>query len=196
MIATRTTPMPRFPSLLLCLLPCLLLADRATAQELGRLFTTPAERQALDRGRHQARPGAPPAAARPGMPGWPAPSAGADAPATSATAGAAADGASRLPPPVAGERMLVVNGIVRRSGGGRATTWIDAVPHTGSGSVGGGVTLEPARQGGRVELRLGSGQSVTLKPGQTVDAVSGRVKEAYQPAAARRARPAPPEMAP
>lgn len=161
-----------YPTLLLCLLT----SSAASAQELGRLFTTPEQRVALDRARNGARPVN--VAAR--VPGF-----AVAAPAGAAQAGAAQEGApsARRRPLKEGERILVVNGVVRRSGSGRVTTWIDAVPHTTNERVGAGAQLrdQPDQRGATVEMTLGSGKNVRLKPGQTVDAVSGRVREAYQP---------------
>ena len=126
----------------------------AGAQEIGRLFTTPAERAALERARHAgpARAGREPAG-----PAAPAPA----------------------PALVEGEQILVVNGVVRRSGSGRETTWIDAVPHSGTARLAGGAALAPGRSPNRVGLTLRSGKVISVKPGQTIDAVSGKVREGY-----------------
>lgn len=133
----------------------------AGAQEVGRLFTTPAQRMALDRNR------------------------GGDK---------VADTPLATPPRelVQGERLIELNGILRRSGSGRVTTWIDAAPRTEGGKLENGVRLGPDRGKGRVVLTLGSGKSVILKPGQKVDAATGKVLEAYQPAV----RKAPQESKP
>jgi hypothetical protein len=133
----------------------LLCALGAQAQEIGRLFTTAAERAALERVRH-ARPGAPvraeerPAAAEP------------------------------VPAPLEGEQILVVNGVVRRSGSGRETTWIDSVPHSGNARLPGGAALAAGHSASRVGLTLRSGKVVSVKPGQSIDAVTGKIREPYQ----------------
>ena len=139
-----------------------------SAQELGRLFTTPAQRAALEQGRQSGK-----------APLAPADGSILPAPGTPEESGAAAAAANRAPLP--GERVIVVNGFVRRSGSGRVTTWIDSVPRNVNENLGSGASLTRAGNGGGVEVRLGSGQSVTLKPGQAVDAANGRVKESYQP---------------
>ena len=157
--------------LLFPLLLCLLCAGRnAAAQEIGRLFTTPAERAVLERARQAGKLKLP--------------------------AEAVPDRAAPVPEvpvyiPVEGEQILVVNGIVRRSGAGHETTWVDSVPHTGPDRLPGGARLARGAGAGKVALTLRSGRSVTLKPGQTVDAVTGKVSEAYQPAAVPKPRPAP-----
>lgn len=126
------------------------------AQEIGRLFTTPAERAVLERGRHAKK-----------------------LPAGQAPAPSAPDHAEAAV--VEGEQFMVVNGMLRRSGSGRETTWIDSVPHTGNDRVQGGATLARGAGAGKVGLTLRSGQRILVKPGQQVDAVSGKVREAYQP---------------
>ncbi len=146
--------------LALLLLPALAGSAPAGAQELGRLFTTPAERAALDRWRD----------------GGPAP-AGQTAPAPPGASvperQGAGDGA-------VAEQRLVVNGIVTRSGSGRTTTWVNSVPYHGSGRLQGNVTLVQGRSAPAVALTLESGRRVLLKPGQSLDPASGRVREAYQ----------------
>lgn len=135
------------------------------AQEIGRLFTTPAERAVLERGRHAKKlpAGQAPALSEP------------------------AQGETVL---TEGEQFMVVNGMVRRSGSGRETTWIDSVPHTGNDRVQGGATLARSAGAGKVALTLRSGQRIIVKPGQQVDAVSGQVREPYQPPPAPKPRPA------
>lgn len=146
----------------LCLL--LTLTGAAQAQEIGRLFSTPAERAALERGRHARK-----------LPGG---------------APAAPSGAAQ--PDIAvveGAQFMVINGMLRRSGSGRETTWIDSVPHTGSGPVAGGATLARSAAAGKVALTLRSGRRILVKPGQQVDAGSGNVRETYQPPAAPKPPP-------
>ncbi len=155
---------------LLSMLLCLLCAGRgAAAQDIGRLFSTPAERAVLERARRTAPP-----------PAGQAPAAPAATPTPAEPAYV----------PVEGEQILVVNGIVRRSGSGRETTWIDSVAHTGPERLAGGARLVRGSDASRVALTLRSGRSVSLKPGQTVDALTGKVSEVYQPAAVPKPRPA------
>jgi hypothetical protein len=137
----------------------LALTGAARAQEIGRLFSTPAERAALERGRHAKK-----------LPGAPAAAASEAAPPQMAMA--------------AGEQFMVVNGTVRRSGTGRETTWIDSVAHSGNDRLPAGATLSRGTTAGKVELTLRSGQRISVKPGQQVDAVSGQVRESYQRAPA------------
>ncbi|MES2324227.1 MAG: hypothetical protein V4633_18375 [Pseudomonadota bacterium] len=129
------------------------LAAGASAQEVGRLFTTPAERAALERQRNGVLPasGASPAA--------PAPD---------------------VREPLAGEQIIEVNGTVRRSGKGRATTWIGSVPRSADGRLIDGVRLGPDSGRGLVTVTLRSGKVVLVKPGQRIDAVTGKVLEGYQ----------------
>ncbi len=135
---------------------------QTTFTTLGRLFTTPGERMALDQQRSTmaAQPAGSPAA--PGQPG--------------AAAGAAvgmpgqageAVAAPAPPPPAAPVRL---NGVVRRQNG-QATIWVDneARDTTVRGSTAAGV---PVDVGGR---------RVLLKPGQSYDPNSGTVLDA-QPA--------------
>lgn len=149
----------------ICLSMLLALSGAAQAQEIGRLFSTPAERAVLDRGRHAKR-----------LPG--------------AAAAAASDAAAPEVAVAAGEQFMVVNGTVRRSGSGRETTWIDSVAHSSNARLPGGATLARGSGAGKVEMTLRSGQRISVKPGQRVDAVSGQVRESYQPA------PQPPAVPP
>ncbi len=124
-----------------------------SAQEVGRLFTSPAERAALERQRIGG---------------------------VTTGAAASADPAPPVRALVEGEQLIEVNGIVRRSGAGRATTWIDSAPRGADGKLAGGVRLGPDSHKGRVTLTLASGKTVLVKPGQRVDALSGKILEGYQ----------------
>ena len=73
-----------------------------------------------------------------------------------------------------GDNFIVLDGVVTRSGGGRPTVWLDGVAHTGRAPA---VTL---RQDGGASLRIPSGRQVRLKPGQSVDTFSGRVREGHE----------------
>ncbi|MES2316475.1 MAG: hypothetical protein V4631_03190 [Pseudomonadota bacterium] len=163
-----------FRSTLLCLLAA---GSAAEAQEVGRLFTSPAERVVLERVRNSRK----------------LPAGASQSQAAPVAAEAAVEAAKPEPEyiPVEGEQILVVNGIVRRSGSGRETTWVDSVPHTGNGRLQGGAALTSSRDSGKVALTLRSGKSVIVKPGQTVDSVTGRVREAWQPAPKPAPRPEP-----
>lgn len=165
----------------LAVLAGLLLATAgASAQQLGRLFTTPAERASIDDQRRRAPlvPASTPASA-PASAAVPVP-----APATAvvpgpAVATGAPDGLAPIPAAIRGARVIVVNGQVTRSGAGPVMTWVDAVPYGGPASLQGGAVLGTGRAG-QVTVVLRSGKRVTLKPGQEVDTVSGQVREAYQ----------------
>lgn len=137
-------------------------AAQTTFTTLGRLFTTPAERMALDQQRNvmavqqtdsSAPPGATPGTApMTGMPGEAAGAAVAPPPA---------------PPPATPVRL---DGVVRRSNG-QATIWVDneAREATVRGKPGAGVAVDVG------------GRRVLLKPGQSYDPNSGTVQDA-QPA--------------
>ena len=143
------------------LLLALLAAPDGAAQEIGRLFSTPEERAGLDRMR-QAGPRAP-----------------------LAEAGTAPMESTPVVVPVEGVRLIVVDGVVTRSGSSARTTWIDAVPHRDGGKR--SVAVLPGEAGdASVVIKLPSGKQVRLKAGQRVDAVSGRIREGYEPDAPRR----------
>jgi hypothetical protein len=146
------------PFMLIALCATVLSSAAAGAQELGRLFTSPQQRESLERMRRSGKPE--------------------DA---SATSGASA--ARPAEPALAiGDRLIVVNGVVTRSGSKRATIWLDDVAHDESARRVGGVAMVPGREQGTVALTLRSGRKIGLKAGQSVDAVSGTVTENTAPA--------------
>lgn len=122
---------------------------------IGRLFTTPAERDSLDRQRET------------GGPGGAAPVQMAPAPAPELPPVQAAP--ALAPPPA----PIVVSGIVTRSDG-KSTVWINGVPQDDQpvATVDG---VAPA-----VTVVLPSGQQATLKAGQGVDVTTGAVGDALQ----------------
>ncbi|HEY0061327.1 MAG TPA: hypothetical protein VGC21_04350 [Telluria sp.] len=134
-------------------------AHNACAQEIGRLFTTPAQRAVLDRAR----------AAKPSDRIEPGPN--------NATPAVVPETPLRE-----GEQVLMVNGVVRRSGSGRETIWVNDTPLASGERLPNGATVEQGRNGA-LALTLRSGKRVTVKPGQNVDAVSGSVRESTQAAA-------------
>lgn len=171
----------------LALALCLLCNVPAQAQTLGRLFTSPAERAALDRARLSAPPAvasgpsgqaSAPAVGGPATQAALAAFAALTAPAapTGAASGAAPAG-TPLAAALAGSRVLVVNGVVRRSDGVPVMAWVDATAYPGPARLRAGARLT-AVHGDRVTLVLRSGQRATLKPGQQVDAGGGAVREA------------------
>lgn len=161
-----TTTAHRIGGLLLALA-----ASGAGAQEIGRLFTTPAERVQLERWRDGGPPPASNAAPAPGL-NLPQ----GDPPPRPVTAPARA-------------QVIEVNGVVTRSGSARATVWINAVPYRENVRLRGNMALVRGPGPAAVGLTLPSGKRISIKPGQRADPVSGKVREAYQqPAPA--ARPA------
>ena len=78
-----------------------------------------------------------------------------------------ADAVAPLPPPA---RRIMFDGVVTRSDSPRSTAWVDAVARPGNGLLAGGTALA---------LRLPSGRAVRLKPGQSVDTASGKVREGH-----------------
>jgi hypothetical protein len=131
------------------------------AQELGRLFSTPAERTELERLRHGGKP----------------------APVAAPIVAADSDAEPVREP---AEQVMVINGYVTRSGSGRATTWVNSVPHASTDRLAGGVALAGGRTTSSVAVTLRSGRQVQVRAGQTVDPVSGAVREGYAPAPPRR----------
>ena len=141
-----------FAALLLC--ACL----PAQAEPIGRLFTTPEERTMLERVRISGE------------------AAAASEPAADASASA---GSAKTEAAAPRQQLMVINGVVRRSGSEQETVWINAVPHRGTLRQRG--AGQPYGQGaGRVSVTLPSGKNITVKAGQSVDAASGKVRESYQ----------------
>ena len=136
-------------------------AAQTTFTTMGRLFTTPGERMALDQQRSSMATQQPGAAGTNGQPG----AAGAG-PSGGMPGQAGAPVAPPAPPPATPVRL---NGVVRRSNG-QATIWVDneARDATVRGGAGAGV---PVDVGGR---------RVLLKPGQSYDPNSGMVLDAQQ----------------
>ncbi len=157
------------PARFFCAVLWLTLPALATAQTtLGRLFASPAERNAMEAQRGAS--GAPAAVAmpQPGMaiaPGDPnIPSPGMPA----SEAGGAA--ATVVAPPT----QLVLSGTLRSSSG-RSTVWLNDQPqHDGRNPY--------SRQGkSSVMVTLPSGKRVQLKAGQRYDLGAGQVKDVNEP---------------
>jgi len=136
-------------------------APQTQAQRLGRLFTTPEQRSALDEVRLQAQFAEPPLEFDP------------EPVAMVSTVAAEPDD------PVVSK--LIVNGIVRRSGG-PTSVWVNGDEVERGATTREGVAVEAARMKTDViRLRLPSGtQSIALRPGQEIDVRSGLVLEAYE----------------
>ncbi|MGE0485213.1 MAG: hypothetical protein AB7Q81_13815 [Gammaproteobacteria bacterium] len=140
-------------------------AGTTTADELGRLFLAPAEREALDQARY-ATPVAVGEAAG------------------DTTAAAIPEADVEVPPEMPVEVLpnppVVVDGYVRRSDG-PATVWINGTD-TGEGNLADfGIEARDVQvERDRVRVPIGSDETVSLKPGQTFDPVSARVTDAYE----------------
>lgn len=168
---------------------CVLISHAApvAGAPLGRLFSTPAERQHIDAVRNgleaapaaaaanfPAGPAAPmpagPAANIPAGPG-PGPSFPAG-PSTSFPAGPATSGPAAATPPPPTEQ-IVVDGVLRRSTGGN-TVWINQQAHD---------NVRLSGQAGKTaaQLKLRSGQRISLKAGQRYDVEAARVKDTNEP---------------
>jgi hypothetical protein len=117
---------------------------------LGRLFSSPEERIALDAQRGASRA----AAADPNL-------------AQAAQAGMAAGAAAS--PPAPPPEPVQLNGVVRRSSG-KSTIWLNQVPHADGN--------QQLRADQSVTLRLASGRELVLKPGQSFNPADGTVQEA------------------
>jgi len=168
--------------LILCV-ALVIAADPAVAQvqPLGRLFFTPAQRSSLDVARSQR--------ARTAL-------------ATEQTEETVA--ATPVP------QSITYDGMVRRSDG-KTTIWINSRPVHDNNPAGGAAIVGRVRRDGGVSLQMPqSGRSVELKPGQSVELLSGAIEEGFsrkpapqsepkpaaKPAAeARGAKPASPEAA-
>ena len=163
---------------------------------LGRLFSTPAERAALEARRgdgagagaiggvnnvnnvnSNVMSGAMPIKGGPaivyngGMPMKGGVSPVLSAPPSDPNA-APAD-APATPPPA---ETLVLNGVLRSSGG-RSTIWLNDQPQR----AGQAAYAKPARNGNGMTVMLPSGQRVLLKPGQRYDLNEGKVKDVNEP---------------
>jgi hypothetical protein len=172
----RTPPLPT-------LLPAMLVALAATTTlhaepVLGRLFSTPAERAALEarRGSGGALSTQSTAAALQSIaasdPKAAALLALTAAPADVNSGNSAAAPPAAAPPP----ETLVLNGVLRSSSG-RSTIWLNDQPQR----AGQATYARPARNGRGMTVTLPSGQRVLLKPGQRYDLNEGKVKDVNEP---------------
>jgi hypothetical protein len=132
------------------------------AQELGRLFTTPEERDMLEALRRQ--PPKPQAEATPVVPPVVKP--------------------TPVPPNV------TMNGLVRRSRG-RGMAWVNGVTSLEGDLDAQGIAVDVgALRGTTLPVRIGNAPSaVGLKPGQTYDTGAAQIREVYQPAPAGETAP-------
>ena len=142
--------MKRWPILFML---CVLSGAVMAADDLGRLFTTPAERASLDNLRSVSKiPATAPAAQE---------------------SSEEAEVAVTVPPP-----LVSVQGYVKRSDGKKGTVWVNQQPMQES-SGNSDVQVGKLRQNGNsVSLKLpATGKSLELKAGQVYDSETGQVKE-------------------
>jgi hypothetical protein len=134
-------------------------AAAVEAQDLGRLFTTPEEREMLEALRRQ--PPKPQAEATPVVP------------------------PVVKPAPVAPN--VTMNGLVRRSRG-RGMVWVNGVTSLEGDLDAQGIAVDVgALRGTTLPVRIGNAPlAVGLKPGQTYDTGEGQIREIYQPAPGER----------
>lgn len=146
-----------------CLLLALSPAPDLHAQPIGRLFSTPEQRAALDAMRDD-----------PGFGRKPAPPA-----AATGTEPAAGSGPEPAPEPAL--PAVTLNGVVLR-GGVRRVSWINGVAVDTGAVAPGGIRIDAGRvPGGRFRIRLPDVRStIDLKPGQKAGVVKGRVLEGYE----------------
>ncbi len=134
------------------LLPCVCLS--AEVAPIGRLFSTPAERADLDRLRQHGDSGKlvnDPAAA-----------------------------AVPVVPEEPVREQFTLDGFVRRSSG-KGTTWINQIPQN-EGAVSQNIRVrQQLSKRPSVSILVPSGKRVSLKVGQTFDAVTGEIIEVFEP---------------
>ena len=136
-------------------------APALAAEQLGRLFFTPAQRSSLDVARTQR-----------------------------ARATLSTERTEQEAAPVA--QTITYDGMVRRSDG-RSTVWLNSRPVNDREPAGGAAIVGRVRPDGSVMLQVPqSGRRVELKPGQSVELLTGAVEEGYsrRPAAAPEPKPA------
>ena len=76
-------------------------------------------------------------------------------------------------------QTFIYNGVLRRSDG-KTTLWINNQPVNDRESAGAVAIVGPVRSDGSVTLQVPqSGRNINLKPGQSVELLSGTVEEAY-----------------
>lgn len=161
----------------------LICAAPAQAQApLGRLFSTPEERAAMEAARGSAAallPNSQGVAPTPGMPGGPAPVMGGAMGGTMGgsmgeTMGGAAAGATP-PTPQAPPSAVTMTGVLRSSDN-RSTVWLNGVPQPGLQNQ-----LSRKRGSPDLTVTLPSGKKIILKPGQRYDLNENRIKDVNEP---------------
>ncbi|MFZ6798668.1 hypothetical protein [Undibacterium sp. Di24W] len=137
------------------LLFALFCAVPAQGQNLGRLFSTPAERVNLDRLRSQNKLGE-----QPVVETSPAP-------------------VTEVPP-----QEFTHNGFVKRSNG-LETTWINQLPSQDQKKSSNIKVIQQLSKPPAVSVLLSSGKRQELKVGQSFDATTGKIREVYEAAPPR-----------
>jgi hypothetical protein len=140
----------------------------AAAEPMGRLFFTPAQRAQLDVARTQR-----------------------------ARATLSTERTEELQTAAPAPQTITYDGVVRR-GDGKSTVFINSRPVTEKEASSGPVIVGRVRADGGVSLQIPqSGRAVELKPGQSIELLSGAIEERYaRKPAAPEARPAAPESKP
>ena len=91
----------------------------------------------------------------------------------------------------AGPQTITYGGLVRRSDG-KTTVWINSQPVRDREPAGGGTVVNRVRPDGSVSLQVPqSGRIFVLKPGQSVELLSGTVEEGFPRGTAPRPAPKP-----
>jgi hypothetical protein len=137
---------------LCCSLAALTAVPTAAQQQepMGRLFFTPTQRSSLDVARSQR-----------------------------ARTTLATERTEEQQPAVPQEQTITYGGMVRRSDG-KSTVWINGKPVTEQESVGNAAVVGRVGADGSVSVQNPqSGRTVSLKPGQSLELLSGTIEEGY-----------------
>lgn len=126
----------------------------ASAQGIGRLFSTPAERVELDRLRNKVKPG-------------------------EKLPEVVVNKSTPEEVPVVIEKFSV-DGFVKRSSG-KDTTWVNQQAQTVSQSSRNIIVQQQPSKPPLVSITLPTGKRLKLKAGQTVDVESGKIRDVYEP---------------
>lgn len=144
-------------------------APKPTAAEpMGRLFFTPAQRAQLDVARTQR-----------------------------ARATLSTEKTEELQSAAPAPQTITYDGVVRRSDG-KSTVWLNSRPLHDKNAASGPAIVGRVRADGGVSLQIPqSGRAVELKPGQSIELLSGAIEERYaRKPAAPEAKPVAPESKP
>jgi hypothetical protein len=151
---------------------------------LGRLFSTPDERAAMEATRGASAALAPNSTgqyAAPGMPGGP-PAMPIDsappAPPGPPQAMVSGPGTPAQAVAQASSQAVLMSGVLRRSGSADTTVWLNNQPQYGAQK---NLLQRGSAATPDLTVTLPSGRRVTLKPGQRYDLNEGRVKDVNEP---------------